>query len=88
MTETETIAKGNIPLKTGDELRFLCDYYRYDGTLDGSYELGTGFTVTDSGLVVENLVLDEITTSVSYRFTDIYNNHYWTPAFLSNSRNG
>ena len=73
--ETETSPKGLIPILDGDELVFVCDHYGYDNTYQGSYTLGTSLTVSGE-LTLENL---DVTNNVipSYRFTDIYGNHYW-----------
>ncbi len=74
--ETDTAAKGLIPLQTGDELEFLCDYYTYDGSYQASYTLGSSLTVSGEP-VIENLYLDAEGLIPSYRLTDIYGNTYW-----------
>jgi len=79
--ETEVLAKGDIAIEVGDEIEFLCDYYRYDGTYDDSYYLDSALVVGEDGLVLENLQLSGGPFSVTYRITDIYGNHYWTPAY-------
>lgn len=81
----EVQAKGNIEIVTGDEITFLCDYYDYDGTYSTSYELGDPITVDSDGLELVNLQLPDGDYSVTYRLTDIYGNHYWTPAWISES---
>ena len=78
--ETDTVAKGLVPIMVGDEIEFLCDYYGYDGSYESSCTLGTGFTVTDTDFVIENLYLDVSGVVASYRLTDIYGNHYWLAA--------
>ena len=75
--ETETVAKSGAGLETGDTLEFLCDYYSYDGTYQDSYRLGEPLTV-DAPLEVSDVPL-EGSTQAAYRFTDIYNQSYWTP---------
>ena len=35
--ETETQAKGGIPLQPGDTVQLLCDYYSYDNEYDAAY---------------------------------------------------
>ncbi len=80
-TETETVSKGNIELKENDVLQFLCDYYSYEGNYDSSYKLGSPLTVPASGLTLTNRKID-YDCNVTYRLTDIYDNHYWTPAFV------
>ena len=79
--ETDTEAKGLIPILKGDKIQPLCDYYTYDGAYEGSYTLGKAFTV-GSSLTVEYLELSNSDISVSYRLTDIYGNVYWTPAYI------
>ncbi len=77
-SETETVAKSGVSLEAGDTLEFLCDYYRYDGGYQDSFLLGDPLTVPEGGLTVSNVPL-EGTVQATYRFTDIYNQHYWTP---------
>jgi hypothetical protein len=79
--ETETQAKGSIPIERSDRIQLLCDYYTYDGEYEGSYTLGKSFVVGD-GLTVEYLQLSDDELSVSYRLTDVYGNVYWTPAVV------
>ena len=75
--ETETQAKGLIPLQRGDSIEFLCDYYGYDGSYSASYTLGTGFTVESTDFYLENLSLNADNIVASYKLTDIYGNVYW-----------
>ncbi len=77
--ETETVAKSMGQLQVGDTLDFLCDYYSYSGEYQDSYYLGEQMTVT-SDMVISNVDVGEGAVKVTYRFTDIYNQHYWTPA--------
>lgn len=79
--ETETQAKGSIPIQAGDEIQLLCDHYALDGTFSGSYTLGTPFTVGDT-ITVDYRAISNDSISVSYRLTDIYANVYWTPAYI------
>ena len=74
--ETETLPKGLLPIRRGDVLEFLCDYYGYDNSYQSSYTLGTGFIVGDK-LELENLTLENSALIPSVRVTDIYGNHYW-----------
>ena len=77
--ETETVAKTLTELEPGDKIDFLCDYYNYDGSYSDSYYLGEAYTVPEdlSSVVIGNIYVDN-DTSVAYRITDIYNQHYWT----------
>lgn len=76
--ETGTIAKSGASLQEGDRLEFLCDYYRYDGGYQDSYRLGDPLTVGAEGLTVSDVPLDG-TVQATYRFTDLYQQTYWTP---------
>ena len=76
--ETETVAKSLDSLTVGDELDFLCDYYSYDGVYQDSYYLGDPMTVTED-MVISNVYIDRGAASATYRFTDIYNQTYWSP---------
>ena len=78
--DTEAVAKGNIEIKKGDSLQFLCDYYKYDGSFSTSHFLGKPFTVGDDGLQLENLRVSDTSFNVTYLLTDIFGNEYWTPA--------
>ncbi len=77
--ETETVAKGMSQLQVGDTLDFLCDYYSYSGDYLDSYYLGEQMTVTED-MTISNVDVGDGDVKVTYRFTDIYNQQYWTPA--------
>ena len=76
--ETETVAKNLTELNPGDTLDFLCDYYSYDGRYQNSYLMGDRMTV-DGELTISNVYIDSEAANATYRFTDIYNQEYWTP---------
>ena len=78
--ETETVAKGMTEIQVGDTLDFLCDYYSYDGEYLDSYYLGEQMIVSDR-MEISNVDVGAGRVQVTYRFTDIYNQAYWTPAF-------
>ncbi len=75
--ETETVAKSLIEIKDGDTIDFLCDYYTYDGDYEDSYYLGNALTVNGE-LKLSNLSFEKGEVRYTYRFTDIYQQHYWT----------
>ena len=77
--ETETVAKSDLELQEGDVLEFLCDYYGYDGEYQDSYLMGEPLIVGTEELMISNVPLDG-KTKATYRFTDIYQQHYWTEA--------
>ncbi len=79
--ETDTVAKSQPELLPGDTLEFLCDYYSYAGEYQDSYLLGDPVTVGEDGLMVSDVPLDG-TTRATYRFTDLFGQHYWTAAVL------
>ncbi len=74
---TLTVAKSLTEIADGDTLEFLCDYYTYDGDYNDSYKLGEPMTV-DGDLVLSNVDVGEGSVVMTYRFTDIYQQHYWT----------
>ena len=78
---TETLSRGLIELQDGDKLDFLCDYYTYDGEYDDSYYLGEQMTVDTSKLEISNTEVGGGHKWLAlYKFTDIYNQSYWTDA--------
>ena len=77
-TETGTVAKGLIDIVSGDKIDYLCDYYTYDGDYDDTYYIGDPYTATGDW-EVENLSVGGMDYRMTYRFTDIYGNRYWTP---------
>ena len=79
--ETTTVAKTMDTVKDGDVIDFLCDYYSYDGEYIDSYMLGEQLVV-DSELTISDVYVDEARASFTYRFTDIYNQTYWTEPLM------
>ena len=79
--ETDTVAKSFLELQEGDRIEFLCDYYGYDGSYQDSYYLGDSMTV-NGALTISNVYLSE-KTSATYRFTDIYQQEYWSPVMAN-----
>ncbi len=81
--ETDTVAKTMDPVVDGDTLDFICDYYSYEGEYLDSYMLGDQMIV-DGELEISDVYVDEEAANLTYLFTDIYNQQYWTepvPAF-------
>jgi hypothetical protein len=78
---SDTVAKGGITIGKGDVLEFLCDYYSLDGSFDSTWTMGEPLKVGAEGLSLEYLALENTNISVTYRLTDIYGNHFWTPAW-------
>ena len=80
--ETETVAKALTELQVGDKIDFLCDYYGYDGSYQDSYYLGENMTVTEN-MTISDVYIDASRANATYRFTDIYNQTYWTPVMAN-----
>jgi hypothetical protein len=78
--ETETIAKNLTELEKGDKIDFVCDYYTYDRQYKDSYYLGETMTVSKDmrSMVISNTDVGEGTTLMTYCFTDLYGQRYWT----------
>ncbi|MBQ9437368.1 MAG: peptidase C11 [Lachnospiraceae bacterium] len=76
--ETDTVARGLIELQDGDTLDFLCDFYSYEGDFQDSYFLGEQLTV-NGPLTLSNTYVGE-KVLIIYRFTDIFEQNYFTPA--------
>ena len=81
-SETDTVAKSMTELQAGDTLDFLCDYYSYDQQYQDSYYLGEQMTVTDN-MQISNTDVGSGAVKIMYRFTDIYNQTYWTEAITN-----
>ncbi len=75
--ETENVAKGFTPLKKGDKIDFLCDYYGADGSYQNSYLLGEQ-VIYDGSFEVGYIDLGDAVCDVSYCLTDLYHNEFWT----------
>ena len=70
---------GNVFWKVGDKLDFICDYYSYTGVYEDSYLLGDPMTVTED-MTISYVDLGDGNLRQSFRFTDLYQQSYWTPA--------
>ena len=77
--ETEAIAKNVTELNAGDKIDFICDYYSYDGTYLDSYYLGDTITVSDDMEIGYLELPSDAVVKATYKFTDIYQQVYWTP---------
>ena len=75
--ETNTVAKTMDPIVDGDILDFICDYYSYEGEYLDSYMLGDQMIVNGE-LEISDVYIDEKAANLTYLFTDIYNQQYWT----------
>ena len=75
--ETATAAKTMDTVQTGDVIDFVCDYYSYDGEYLDSYMFGDPLTVSGE-LEISDVYIDADAANLTYLFTDIYNQSYWT----------
>ena len=78
-SETETVAKSIIEIADGDKIEFLADLYDYDQNYTDSYRFGEAVTVSGALSVGDVYLPDASKCLATYRFTDIYNQAYWTP---------
>lgn len=76
-TEPGVEAKNLIAVGKGDRLLFICDYYDYAENYQDSYPIGE-ITLGDSTIVANTMLGDSSVCKATYRFTDIYQNNYWT----------
>ena len=71
------VAKGVTEIEEGAKIDFICDYYSYDQTYEGTYMIGDTITYSDNLLFSYESV--ESKSKISYLLTDIYDSEYWTP---------
>ena len=85
--ETETVAKSDVfgdvdgeavaVLQDGDELIFIADAYTYEGGYENSYQISDP-VIYDSSMEISNVDVGEGAVRLTYSFTDLYQQHYWT----------
>ena len=75
--DTDVEPKGLIEIQNGDKIKFVANYYKYDGTFVDEYQIGDTLTV-DGELSLSNVHLDN-NYIYSYCLRDIYGNNMWTP---------
>ena len=80
-SEVEVESKSTVELQEGDTIDFLCDYYSYSGEYQDSYKLGEQMTVSGD-MEISNVDVGEGAVRLVYRFTDIYNQEYWSDALM------
>ncbi len=76
--ETETVAKAEEKLNTGDKIQFVCDYYTYDGEYVDSYVLEESVTYTGNHTISDVYLPHPENAVATYVFTDMYNQQHWT----------
>ncbi len=73
-----TVGKLADTFNEGDVITFVCDYYDYNGNYEASHVLGDPLTLkADDVFYIGDLNLDNKIVA-SYKFTDIYQQTYWT----------
>ena len=79
--QTDTAAKNLTSLEEGDIIDYVCDYYNYDHSFQQNYYIGKQVVVDKpmSEMVINNLPVGEGNVLVTFKFTDIYGQEYWTP---------
>lgn len=82
--ETETISKNLTELSKGDTIEYVCDLYGYDREYKNTYYLGNSITLNKDmkDMVISNTKLGDGKVYMTYRFTDIYGENYWTSALI------
>ena len=70
-------ARGLVPLRKGDVIRPVCQYYDYDGEYVDEFFFGDGFVV-DGEITVSYEEVGYEETAFCYMLVDIYGNAYWT----------
>ena len=74
---TDTVAKNLSELENGDRIDFICPYYDYNGNYEEDAFLGEQMIVSDN-MRISNVDVGAGKVKAMYRFTDIYDQHYWT----------
>ena len=72
-----TEIKGLIKIQDGDEIKFIANYYSYDGKFIDEYQIGDTLIV-DGELELNNIYLDN-NYIYTYCFKDYYGNNMYTP---------
>ena len=67
--------------KKGDQIQPVCDYFTYDGAMEGCYQLGEAITVPEDGTltIINRKITGGDRMLYTVRLTDIYQAHYWVP---------
>ena len=80
-SESDTQAKTMIAIGKGDRIQFICEYYDYDGIYRDTYKLGDPILLGSTVEIANTPIASETgRCRVTYRFTDVYQQNYWTPA--------
>jgi hypothetical protein len=71
-----------LGLKDGDTLDFVADYYTYKGVYEDTYMIGERYTVSGE-VKISKVTVDAKCANMMYRFTDIYQQQYWSEAWTN-----
>ena len=78
--EDETQAKDLIAIGKGDKVQFLFDYYDYKGNYKKNVRFGEEMTLGENVEIANTPLTDDLSLCrMTYCFTDIYQQPYWTP---------
>ena len=78
--EDETQAKDLIAIGKGDKVQFLFDYYDYKGNYKKNVRFGDEMTLGENVEIANTPLTDDLSLCrMTYCFTDIYQQPYWTP---------
>ena len=76
---TDTVAKNTIALSPGDEIQFTCKYYDYNGNYKDTFYLGEPMVLDSADVKIGNIDIGDVKAKVTYVFTDMYQQQYWSP---------
>ncbi|MCR5590969.1 MAG: peptidase C11 [Lachnospiraceae bacterium] len=75
----DTVAKNTIALSAGDKLEFTCKYYDYNGNYKDTFYLGDPLVLDSPDVTIGNIDIGNVKAKVTYKFTDMYQQQYWSP---------
>ncbi|MCR5687320.1 MAG: peptidase C11 [Lachnospiraceae bacterium] len=76
---TDTVAKNMVALSAGDRLEFTCRYYDYNGKYQDTFYLGDPLVLDSPDVTIGNIDIGDVDAKVTYMFTDMYQQQYWSP---------
>ena len=75
--DNDIVPKTLVELNNGDVIKFICDYYDYDGNYSASHVLGNPLTY-EGNLSFGDIDISSYKPLASYEIKDIYQQSYWT----------
>ena len=75
--DVDVVAKNLVELNEGDVIKFVCDYYDYDGNYSASHVLGEPLTY-EKELYFGDVDISNYKSLATYELTDIYQQTYYT----------